>query len=117
MAPLALLVSHLTTIQEHGIFEALSKNVLDAIQLTILVDENEPQNVLESYTFSFKYTGARGDVNSRLESLSLDPVGCVANMKSAQTARTGMEMIVRRLITLSSFLPTLPGMTTIPTRH
>lgn len=94
---------------EHGVFDALSKNYLEAIQLTVLVDKDEPQNVLETYTFSFKYTGARGDVNSRLESLSLDPVGCVADMKSAQTARTGLEMIVRRLITLSTFLPTLPN--------
>lgn len=77
--------------------------------MTVLVDKDEPQNVLETYTFSFKYTGARGDVNSRLESLSLDPVGCVADIKSAQTARTGLEMIVRRLITLSTFLPTLPS--------
>ncbi|EYE91024.1 putative meiosis specific protein Hop1 [Aspergillus ruber CBS 135680] len=94
---------------EHGVFDALGKNYLEAIQLTVLVDKDEPQNVLETYTFSFKYTGARGDVNSRLESLSLDPVGCIADMKSAQTARTGLEMIVRRLITLSAFLPTLPN--------
>lgn len=66
--------------------------------------------MLESYTFSFKYTGARGDTNSRLESLSLDPLGCVANMKSVQSARVGLEMIVRRIITLSAFLPTLPSM-------
>lgn len=65
--------------------------------------------MLETYTFSFKYTGARGDVNSRLESLSLDPVGCVADMGSAHSARIGLEMIVRRLITLSTFLPILPS--------
>lgn len=48
-------------------------------------------------------------MDSRLESLCLDPVGCVADMKSAQTARMGLEMIVRRLITLSAFLPALPS--------
>lgn len=83
--------------------------MLEAIQLTILVDKETPSNVLESYTFSFKYSGAPGDVDSHLESLALDPVGCVADMKTAQTARTGLEMIVRRLITLSAFLPTLPS--------
>lgn len=83
--------------------------MLEAIQLTILVDKENPSNVLESYTFSFKYSGVRGDVDSRLESLSLDPVGCVADMRTAQAARTGLEMIVRRLITLSAFLPTLPS--------
>lgn len=83
--------------------------MLEAIQLTILVDKNKPSNVLESYTFSFKYSGSAGDVNRRLESLSLDPVGCIADMKTAQSARAGLEMIVRRLITLSAFLPTLPS--------
>ncbi|PKY00797.1 putative meiosis specific protein Hop1 [Aspergillus campestris IBT 28561] len=94
---------------ENGIFDALRKNVLEAVQLTILVDKDTPENVLESYTFSFKYTGAAGDMNSRLERLSIDPVGCVADMKTAQTARIGLETIIRRLITLSAFLPTLPN--------
>ncbi|RMJ22644.1 meiosis specific protein Hop1 [Aspergillus sp. HF37] len=99
----------LLDVLEHGIFDALNKKVLEAIQLTILVDKETPSNVLESYTFSFKYSGAPGDVDSHLESLALDPVGCVADMKTAQTARTGLEMIVRRLITLSAFFPTLPN--------
>ncbi|PYH35035.1 putative meiosis specific protein Hop1 [Aspergillus neoniger CBS 115656] len=96
-------------ILETGIFDALSKNVLEAVQLTILVDKDAPENVLESYTFTFRYAGAGGDVNNRLESLSLEPMGCVADMKTAQTARIGLETIVRRLITLSAFLPTLPN--------
>lgn len=102
--------------QETGIFDALSKNVLEAVQLTILVDKDAPENVLESYTFSFRYAGAEGDVNNRLESLSLEPMGCVADMKTAQTARIGLETIVRRLITLSAFLPTLPSMYPLYTR-
>ncbi|KAL3492382.1 HORMA domain-containing protein [Aspergillus germanicus] len=93
---------------ETGIFDALSKSVLEAIQLTIVADKAEPDNVLESYTFSFKYTGGAGQLYSRLESLSIEPVGYVADIKSAQTARMGLESIVRRLITLSAFLPTLP---------
>lgn len=83
--------------------------MLEAVQLTILVDKDAPENVLESYTFSFRYTRAEGDVNNCLESLSLEPMGCVADMKTAQTARIGLETIVRRLITLSAFLPTLPS--------
>ena len=96
--------------QENGIFDALRKNVLSAVQFTIILDKEEPENVLETYTFTFKYTGGHGDVNSRLESLSINPVGCVADVKTAQTARVGLEMIVRRLITLSAFMPTLPSM-------
>ncbi|KAI9370851.1 HORMA domain-containing protein [Aspergillus egyptiacus] len=94
---------------ETGIFDALSKSVLEAVQLTILLDRNTPDNVLESYTFSFKYTGGVGDLHSRLKSLSIEPCGYTADMKSAQTARVGLETIVRRLITLSAFLPTLPS--------
>ncbi|KAL4892689.1 HORMA domain-containing protein [Aspergillus ambiguus] len=94
---------------ETGIFDALRRKVLDAIQLTILVDKDVPENVLESYTFSFKYTGAAGDMDTHLESMTIDPVGCTADMKTAQTARVGLETIVRRLITLSAFLPVLPN--------
>lgn len=96
-------------VKEHGIFDALQKHVLEAVQLTVLVDKDIPSNVLESYTFTFKYTGGYNDVDGRLESLSLDPVGCVADMKTVQSARMGLEMIVRRLITLSAFLPALPS--------
>ncbi|KAL2869854.1 putative meiosis specific protein Hop1 [Aspergillus lucknowensis] len=98
---------------ETGIFDALSKSVLEAVQLTIVADKEAPENVLESYTFSFKYTGKLGELNTRLESLSIEPFGYVTDVKSAQTARIGLESIVRRLITLSAFLPTLPNKRTL----
>ncbi|RDW65864.1 putative meiosis specific protein Hop1 [Aspergillus mulundensis] len=94
---------------ETGIFDALSMSVLEAIQLTVIADKEAPENVLESYTFSFRYSEGVGDLNKRLETLSIQPCGYVANMKTAHTARVGLESIVRRLITLSSFLPTLPN--------
>ncbi|KAL4912543.1 HORMA domain-containing protein [Aspergillus aurantiobrunneus] len=98
---------------ETGIFHALSKSVLEALQLTIIADKEAPENVLESYTFSFKYTEGLGDLNKRLESLSIQPCGYIADMKSAHSARVGLETIVRRLITLSAFLPTLPNKRTL----
>ncbi|KAJ9401058.1 hypothetical protein DTO282F9_2006 [Paecilomyces variotii] len=94
---------------EGGIFDALEKNFLEAIQLTVIVDEAYPENVLESYTFTFKYTGANGAVDRRLASVSLASTDCVADMKTTQAARLGLEMIIRRLITLSTFLPVLPN--------
>ncbi|KAL2814837.1 HORMA domain-containing protein [Aspergillus cavernicola] len=103
----------IVNVLEAGIFDALSKSVLEAVQLTILVDKDAPENVLESYTFSFKYTRGIGDLQSRLESLSIEPFGYVADMKSAQTGRIALENIVRRLITLSAFLPTLPNKRTL----
>ncbi|KAL4942669.1 hypothetical protein BDV06DRAFT_235265 [Aspergillus oleicola] len=98
---------------ETGIFDALSKSVLEAVQLTIIADKEAPENVLESCTFSFRYSEGIGNLHKRLESLSVQPCGYVADMKSAQTARVGLESIVRRLITLSSFLPTLPNKRTL----
>ncbi|KAL1956286.1 hypothetical protein VTO42DRAFT_7459 [Malbranchea cinnamomea] len=93
---------------ERGVFEALSKNILEAVQLTVFVDKDHPTNVLESYTFSFKYTGDVRDVNSRLASISLES-GYTADMKTLRTAKHGLETIIRRLITLSTFLPLLPN--------
>ncbi|KAK2802102.1 hypothetical protein FQN50_007466 [Emmonsiellopsis sp. PD_5] len=96
---------------EDGIFDALEKNFLDAVQMTIFVDKDKPSQILESYTFTFKYTGGPNDVNSRLASISLDATntGCTAEMKTLRTAQRGLEMIIRRLITLSAFLPILPS--------
>ncbi|KAL1859932.1 hypothetical protein Plec18170_001879 [Paecilomyces lecythidis] len=94
---------------EGGIFDALDKSFLEAIQLTVILDEAHPENVLESYTFSFKYTGANGAADRRLASVSLASTDCVADMKTTQAARLGLEMIIRRLITLSTFLPVLPS--------
>ncbi|KAL4932120.1 putative meiosis specific protein Hop1 [Aspergillus undulatus] len=100
-------------ILETGIFDALSKSVLEAVQLTIIADKEAPDNVLESYTFSFRYSEGLGNLHKRLESLSIQPCGYIADMKTAHTARVGLESIVRRLITLSSFLPTLPNKRTL----
>jgi hypothetical protein len=80
----------------------------------VFVDKDAPSHVLESYTFSFKYTGAAGDVNNRLASVSLETVGCTAEMKTMRTVKLGLEMIIRRLITLSAFLPILPSMQLVP---
>lgn len=55
-------------------------------------------------------------MDSRLASISLESTGCAADtadMKTVQTARLGLEMIIRRLITLSTFLPILPSMLSI----
>lgn len=76
----------------------------------MFVDKENPSHVLESYTFSFAYTGGVKDLKNRLSSVSLETTGCTAEMKSFRTAKLGLEMIIRRLITLSTFLPDLPSM-------
>ncbi|EEH09193.1 conserved hypothetical protein [Histoplasma capsulatum G186AR] len=92
---------------EHGIFDAIEKSFLEAVQMTVFVDKTESSHVLESYTFTFKYTGgckqkgAGDNIGKRLSSVVLESTGCTADMKTVRTARRGLEMIVRRLITLS----------------
>ncbi|KAK2826886.1 hypothetical protein FQN49_007357 [Arthroderma sp. PD_2] len=94
---------------EHGIFDALEKNVLEAVQLTVFVDKEHPAHVLESYTFSFNYTGGMQELNRGLETVSLETTIRSTEVKTFRTAKLGLEMIIRRLITLSTFLPILPN--------
>ncbi|KAI5298365.1 DNA binding protein, partial [Ascosphaera atra] len=94
--------------QENGVFQALHRNILEAVQITVLADKNKPSHVLETYTFTFSYSGTPS-LDKRLASISLDANGSQTEIKTLRSARSGIEMIVRRLITLSSFLPRLPS--------
>ncbi|OAL62938.1 hypothetical protein A7C99_5323 [Trichophyton rubrum] len=95
---------------EHGIFDALEKNVLEAVQLTVFVDKENPSHVLETYTFSFNYTdGGVNELKKGLEAVSLETNVLTTEIKTFRTAKQGLEMIIRRLITLSTFLPILPS--------
>ncbi|EFE41270.1 meiosis specific protein Hop1, putative [Trichophyton verrucosum HKI 0517] len=95
---------------EHGIFDALEKNVLEAVQLTVFVDKENPSHVLETYTFSFNYTeGGINELKRGLEAVSLETNVLTTGIKTFRTAKQGLEMIIRRLITLSTFLPILPN--------
>ncbi|KAI5309368.1 DNA binding protein, partial [Ascosphaera atra] len=93
---------------ENGVFQALHRNILEAVQITVLADKNKPSHVLETYTFTFSYSGTPS-LDKRLASISLDANGSQTEIKTLRSARSGIEMIVRRLITLSSFLPRLPS--------
>ncbi|KAI5304593.1 DNA binding protein [Ascosphaera pollenicola] len=88
---------------ENGIFSALSQNLLDAVQITVFADHREPSNVLETYTFSFTYVDSpRDDMTSRLASINLNANGSTTEITASRvSARNGIEMIIRRLITLS----------------
>ncbi|EEQ30460.1 conserved hypothetical protein [Microsporum canis CBS 113480] len=94
---------------EYGIFDALERNVLEAIQLTVFVDKQNPSHVLESYTFSFNYTEGVQALKRGLEAVSLETTVHSTEVKTFRTAKQGLEMIIRRLITLSTFLPILPN--------
>lgn len=92
--------------QELGIFDALKKSYLAALQLTIFENKVNPSNVLEAYTFSFKYAGSAEDDSLRLAGMQLDhPAG----KATVRDVKYGLQMVVRRLVQLSTILPELPG--------
>ncbi|EFW21323.1 conserved hypothetical protein [Coccidioides posadasii str. Silveira] len=93
---------------EYGVFDALGKRVLEAVQLTISRDRNTPLQVLESYTFTFAYKVDGKHKVANLASVSLDNGKCTMEVGTLRSAKVGLEMIIRRLITLSTILPNLP---------
>ncbi|KMU87676.1 hypothetical protein CIHG_06069 [Coccidioides immitis H538.4] len=94
---------------EYGVFDALGKRVLEAVQLTISRERNTPLQVLESYTFTFAYKVDGKHKVTNLASVSLDDGKCTMEMGTLRSAKVGLEMIIRRLITLSTILPNLPS--------
>lgn len=92
--------------QELGIFDALKKNYLAALQLTIFENKINPSNVFEAYTFSFEYVGNANDDSLRLTGMQLeDPAG----KATIRDVKHGLQLVVRRLVQLSTVLPELPG--------
>jgi meiosis-specific protein HOP1 len=92
--------------QELGIFDALKKNYLAALQLTIFENKINPSNVFEAYTFSFKYLGSAKDDSLRLAGMQLEhPAG----KATVRDVKHGLQLVVRRLVQLSTILPKLPG--------
>lgn len=93
--------------QEGGIFDSLRRNFLAAIQLTIFEEEVTPSNILEAYTFSFEYAGSVRNHTRRLAGLQLK--GSTGEPITVRDAKYGVQMMVRRLVQLSTILPQLPG--------
>ncbi|KAF2401012.1 DNA-binding protein [Trichodelitschia bisporula] len=89
---------------EKGAFEALGRGVLRAIQLNISEKADNPSQVVESYTFTFRYeqTAARGTLGDVTMQGPVGPGVTVKNVKYA------LQMFIRRIITLCQTLPDLP---------
>jgi meiosis-specific protein HOP1 len=82
---------------EKGIFRALRDGFLEALQLGIYLDQALPEQVVESYTFSFSY-----DHGLLVSDLSGKRVSLGDATRSAQ-------QLTRSLLTLTNALPPLPG--------
>ncbi|KZF24910.1 hypothetical protein L228DRAFT_265418 [Xylona heveae TC161] len=92
---------------EYGIFEAIELSYLEGLQLTIYADAQRPENVLETYTFTFQYRTDGSPDKSRLSSIEVEsPVGEKVTIKEA---KYGLQMLNMRLVALSTFLPQLPA--------
>ncbi|KAH0562398.1 hypothetical protein GP486_002908 [Trichoglossum hirsutum] len=92
---------------EGGIFDALEKNVLAAIQFAIFLDKDNPEDIAESYTFSFKYQGDPRRGTRRLSGMGI--AGPSGQSISLGSARDKLQGFLRSLCTITSLLPALPA--------
>ena len=90
----------LTDVRKDGVFDAIKAGVLDKMQLSIILDKDKPSNVIESYTFNFKYSQRRLD-GMVLSSEHGQPI-------TLKDARTSLATLTRYLLHLTQGLPDLP---------
>jgi meiosis-specific protein len=94
--------------QESGVFDALKKKYLAALQLVIYTDPDKPEEILESYTFSFSYTQATSkDAASRSVTMNLAIDDSVAT--TFESSKNAAKQMMRRLIYITEDLDQLPG--------
>lgn len=89
---------------EIGIFDALQKGYLKAVQLAIYVDKEHPEIIVESYTFSFSYR-EKEDGTSAISLRVTDINGCAVTVEDANK---NLQLMMRRLIVITQNLPPLP---------
>ena len=82
------------------------------MQFTIFDNPDVPENVLESYTITFDYSGNRGPADRRHVYTKIDILD-IAGDKNAwrDVIRTG-ESLIGQLITMCARFPILPSMCT-----
>ena len=93
--------------QQDGIFDALAKSYLAAVQLSVILEKNKPENVIETYTFAFRYT--TNPLTSELQLGDLELSSSNGKAATIRSARSGIRMLSRHLVGLVQGLPDLPG--------
>ncbi|KAJ5941974.1 hypothetical protein N7516_002142 [Penicillium verrucosum] len=94
---------------ENGIFDALIRGVLHAVQFTVLADKDSPNKVLESYTFTFDNFGERGTANRLTNGPRMDFVSPVEDRASMRNMIFEGKALIRRLRTMCAQSPPLPN--------
>ncbi|KAF8607981.1 HORMA-domain-containing protein [Ceratobasidium sp. AG-I] len=108
---------------EIGIFDALEKQYLKSFVFAIYLDEKDPKNLIEAYTFNFSYHNLEGtdeivpvmSIESSLSKLGLmdgaDPVGKASSSGKVPTlgdVKKSARSLVKRLIGICQSMEPLP---------
>lgn len=90
---------------EGGVFDALELGYLRALQLNIVTSRKAPEEVLESYTFSFAYGNAsKSDVAMEMT------VNTLADKHvSVKVVKHSLHNFMRQVSQIIGWLPILPG--------
>ncbi|KAJ3722802.1 HORMA domain-containing protein [Lentinula guzmanii] len=107
---------------EFGIFDALQKQYLRSFIFAIYLDNNDPNNIVEAYTFNFQYHKLAGtdvvvpvmslsDDLRRMSLLGKDPVAEAARRGATPTLRDvkrSVKALLKTLITSMTQMDVLP---------
>ncbi|KAJ4478474.1 HORMA-domain-containing protein [Lentinula aciculospora] len=107
---------------EYGIFEALQKQYLRSFIFAIYLDNNDPNNIVEAYTFNFQYHTIAGtdtviplmSLSDDLRRMSLrgkDPIAEAARRGATPTLRDvkrSVKTLLKTLITSMTQMDILP---------
>ena len=85
----------------------MRRNFLSGIQISIILDDDKPMNVIESYVFKFSYKSASPHSQPQLDGIVLEsPQNKNITIKNA---RAGLQLFSRCVNSLVQHLPFLPG--------
>ncbi|KDQ19765.1 hypothetical protein BOTBODRAFT_376535 [Botryobasidium botryosum FD-172 SS1] len=99
---------------EGGIFDALEKQYLRSFVFAIYLDPDDPNNIIEAYTFSFAYCNVPGtdvtvpimSIDSRARSLSVGSMN--PKSPSLREVKASVKTLVRNLISFTQMMEVLP---------
>ncbi|KII89093.1 hypothetical protein PLICRDRAFT_698216 [Plicaturopsis crispa FD-325 SS-3] len=112
---------------EFGIFDALEKKYLRSFVFAIFLDNEDPNNIIEAYTFNFKYHSIPGSdktipimsLGEELEKMSMngpskkaDPAGETlkrGGVPTFQEVKKSLRVLVKRLIVATTPMEHLPA--------
>lgn len=80
--------------------------MLRALQLRIFVDPDQPENVVETHTFTLNYSD---DPPESRRLINLEIKGPEGELLSITNAQQAMQTLIRHMVVYCQTLPYLPG--------